>query len=193
MKINDLEIYSQQLDAIVECAHDGVVSIDTNKRITFMNVSACKMFGYTPDEVLALALIDLIPEHHKGNHNHLVDSFQNSPITSKSMQSHSAVEGLRKDGSVFPVEVSISKIRVNGQIEMVGILRDISMRAELMKELTHAASIDDLTGLANKREFNLEAARQIALSKRYDRPISFVLVDLDYFKQVNDNYGHSFV
>lgn len=85
MKINDLEIYSQRLDAIVECAHDGVVSIDTKKQITFMNESACEMFGYTTDEAVTLALIDLTPEQHKGNHDHLVDNFYRSQVIPNSV------------------------------------------------------------------------------------------------------------
>lgn len=192
MKSSDLKIYSQRLDAIVEFAHDGVISIDTHKHITFMNASACKMFGYTTNEVQTLALMDLIPKQHKSNHDNLVDDFYHSQTTSQSMQSRKAVEGLRKDGNVFPLEISISKIRVNGEIEMVGILRDISVRTEMMKKLEYAAAYDDLTGLVNKREFNHEAEQHIALSKRYDRPLSLLLIDLDHFKNVNDTYGHNF-
>jgi len=54
----------------------------------------------------------------------------------------------------------------------------------------HAARIDPLTGLWNRRHFESEALREIARASRYGQPISLVLFDIDHFKRVNDRYGH---
>ena len=191
MKYNQLETYSQRLDSIVENAHDGIISIDGNKHLTFMNTAARKMFGYTPEQAERLKLNQLIPESTRDFHDDYVHGFRHSQERARSMHTRTSVMGLRQDGSEFPVEISISKIVVSGKMEMVAVMRDISDRSKMMQELKEAATLDHLTKLANKRLFNEEMSRQIALTKRYERELSLVLADLDHFKAVNDQYGHA--
>jgi len=65
--------------------------------------------------------------------------------------------------------------------------RDLSEANEKLKAL---ANTDGLTGVLNHRAFMEEAASMVGLAKRYQRPLSLLLIDLDHFKRVNDNYGH---
>ena len=191
MKYNQLETYSQRLDAIVENAHDGIIAINGNKHLTFMNTAARKMFGYSAEQAERLQLNQLIPESTRAFHDDYVHGFRHSQERARSMHTRTSVMGLRQDGSEFPLEISISKIVVQGKMEMVAVMRDISDRSKMMQELKEAATLDHLTKLANKRLFNEEMARQIALTKRYERELSLVLADLDHFKVVNDEYGHA--
>jgi diguanylate cyclase (GGDEF)-like protein len=62
--------------------------------------------------------------------------------------------------------------------------------ARTRDELEHLASTDDLTGLANRRRFRQELARELAGAGRFGRAVSLLLLDLDGFKGVNDRYGH---
>ena len=191
MKESDFPVYSQRLDAIVESAHDGIIAININRQITFMNMAACKMFGYDSDHQRPRDLDALIPAKFRHRHDVYVEEFRVSQSLSRSMQSRLTVEGLRRDSTVFPLEISISKIAVAGSVEMVAVVRDVSDRSKLMQELTKAASLDHLTGLANKRVFNEELARQVSTANRYQRSLCLIVCDLDHFKRVNDNYGHS--
>lgn len=191
MKESDFPVYSQRLDAIVESAHDGIIAININRQITFMNMAACKMFGYDSDHQRPRDLDALIPAKFRHRHDVYVEEFRVSQSLSRSMQSRLTVEGLRRDSTVFPLEISISKIAVAGTVEMVAVVRDVSDRSKLMQELTEAASLDHLTGLANKRVFNEELARQVSTANRYQRSLCLIVCDLDHFKRVNDNYGHS--
>ena len=191
MKESDFHVYSQRLDAIVESAHDGIIAINVERQITFMNMAACKMFGYDSDQQMPRNLDALIPTKFRHRHDDYVEEFRLSQSLSRSMQARLTVEGLRRDNTVFPLEISISKIAVTGSVEMVAVVRDVSDRSKLMQELTEAASLDHLTGLANKRVFNEELARQVSTANRYQRSLCLIVCDLDHFKRVNDNYGHS--
>lgn len=63
--------------------------------------------------------------------------------------------------------------------------------ARTHSELQRLATTDELTGLANRRRFQIELEREIASASRYHSPLSLLLLDLDNFKAINDNYGHS--
>lgn len=191
MNKSELQKHRQRLDAIVETAYDGIISVDVNKRITFINTAACKMFGYTFEQASQMSLNSLIPAKHRLYHDHYFDDFRKSQELSRGMQARASVNGVRRDMTTVPLEISSSKIILDGEMEMVAVIRDVSGRAQLMQNLREAATLDHLTGLANKRVFNEELQAQIALCNRYGHHLSLILTDLDHFKKVNDRYGHA--
>jgi diguanylate cyclase (GGDEF)-like protein len=67
---------------------------------------------------------------------------------------------------------------------------ELEATLERYHEAEHAALTDPLTGLANKRHFREQGRREAAIAKRYGRPLSLIIADIDHFKQVNDTYGH---
>ncbi|XOV78669.1 MAG: diguanylate cyclase [Aestuariibacter sp.] len=191
MQYDKLEVYSLRLDAIVESAYEGIIAVDHKMNLTFMNSAARSMFDYSMREAEKLTLNELIPDKHRHKHNDYVMRFRKSQERSRPMQTRMTVKGKRKGGEEFPLEISISKIVVNGKMEFVGVIRDVSERSKLLEELTTAATIDHLTGLANKRLFEQEMQHQMTLNHRYKRGLALIVIDLDYFKLVNDSYGHS--
>lgn len=98
--------------------------------------------------------------------------------------------GLRRDGSEFPLEVTIAKINLGQTTEMTAILRDISERARLVEELKVAATTDPLTGIANRRRFDELVKLEMQRCQRFGHTMSLLLIDIDHFKQINDTYGH---
>lgn len=80
------------------------------------------------------------------------------------------------------------------EVELAGHFADVAAvalhNANSLAELQRLAATDDLTGLANRRRFNDELGRQIANARRYELPLSLLLLDLDNFKRVNDRHGH---
>jgi diguanylate cyclase (GGDEF)-like protein/PAS domain S-box-containing protein len=69
--------------------------------------------------------------------------------------------------------------------------RDVTERERLLREVTRLSTTDPLTGLSNRRHFAEAAKLEIVRARRYRRPLSAVMVDLDHFKRVNDTYGHA--
>jgi diguanylate cyclase (GGDEF)-like protein len=72
-----------------------------------------------------------------------------------------------------------------------GVARDITLRKQNEKELFFKANFDPLTKLNNRRSFMDIANREFDMAKRYSKPLSFIMFDIDFFKKVNDTYGHS--
>ena len=106
---------------------------------------------------------------------------------------------LTKDGSYVWIRDVVHVVRKeNGEVEaLVGFMFDISERkrnearlVHLQKELEELSFKDGLTGVANRRMFDTIMAREWAHAKRSRKPISLIMLDIDYFKQYNDHYGH---
>jgi len=186
----ELQLTSNRYEAVVEAAYDGIITIDESRNISMMNESAKYIFGLEDDDVIGQPLTNLMPQKYRSKHNDYVHSFSQSEISSRPMQSRASVRGLRKDGTEFPIEVTISKIKVGQKIEMTAVVRDISERAKLVEELSKAAKQDPLTGIYNRRYFSEALTHEIERSDRFDRDITLVIFDLDHFKNVNDTYGH---
>lgn len=68
--------------------------------------------------------------------------------------------------------------------------REVSERQRLQEDLEHLANTDGLTGLSNRRFFMHQLAGELARRQRYGHPLSLLMLDLDHFKQVNDQWGH---
>jgi diguanylate cyclase (GGDEF)-like protein len=81
-----------------------------------------------------------------------------------------------------------------GQVEIAAALAGQGMtayqNAQLFSQVRRLATIDGLTGLHNRRHFFAEATGQFRVARRYGRPIAAIMIDVDYFKRINDAYGH---
>jgi diguanylate cyclase (GGDEF)-like protein/PAS domain S-box-containing protein len=106
---------------------------------------------------------------------------------------------LTKDGGYVWIRDVVHVVRKdNGEVEaLVGFMFDISERkrnearlVHLQKELEELSFKDGLTGVANRRMFDTIMTREWAHAKRSQKPISLIMLDIDFFKQYNDHYGH---
>jgi diguanylate cyclase (GGDEF)-like protein/PAS domain S-box-containing protein len=186
-----LTLASKRYEAVVQSAYDGIIAVTEDQNISMINESAKYIFGIGEENLIGKPLTCLIPMKFRRKHVEYVNSFKDSLIESRPMQSRASVRGLRRDGTEFPIEVTISKIKIGSNMELTAVVRDISERAKLVEELSKAAREDSLTGIMNRRYFSEVLENGIERSKRFNRNVTLVMFDIDRFKQINDDYGHS--
>ncbi|MBK9975217.1 MAG: sensor domain-containing diguanylate cyclase [Planctomycetes bacterium] len=97
----------------------------------------------------------------------------------------------RGDGTEFPALVSASHVDYEGESAIFLSFNDITRRKEMETELIRLATTDPLTGLNNRRSFEELAEREFKRAKRYGNALSALMLDLDWFKRINDAHGHA--
>jgi PAS domain S-box-containing protein len=129
-----------RLAGLLDSAMDGIVSVDDAQRIVIYNRAAEKMFGWTADEVRGQALDMLIPGRFRGDHARQVRRFGATGTTSRRMGDNTVLFALRKNGSEFPIDASISQLHTpEGKLYTV-ILRDVTERVRAREELASFAA-----------------------------------------------------
>lgn len=130
-----LQENQQQLAGIINSAMDAIVTIGENQRVLSFNPAAEQMFGYSAEEVHGQPLTMLIPARQRQKHEADVRTFGETLITERPMGRFGTVFGLRASGEEFPLEVSISQNEIGGGKTFTAILRDISERYQVEKNL----------------------------------------------------------
>ena len=134
---SSLPASSPLLAQVIDLAEDAIVSIGADQRIVLFNQGAERVFGYSAKEAIGKPLDILLPERFAGLHRSQVADFAHSGLTTLRKSERAQISGLRKDGTEFPAEASISRVDAGGRILLTVILRDISQRvaaAEKLKE-----------------------------------------------------------
>ncbi|RUT09588.1 hypothetical protein DSM106972_000820 [Dulcicalothrix desertica PCC 7102] len=123
---------SQALFAgIVSIASDAIISIDSEQCITLFNSGAERIFGYLASEVLGQPLDLLLPQRYTKIHRRHVSDFETSPNQSRKMGERREIYGQRKDGTEFPAEASISKLKLGDETVYTVYLQDVSDRKQI--------------------------------------------------------------
>jgi two-component system sensor kinase FixL len=132
------------LQAIIENAIDGIITIDDRGRIESINPSGCKLFGYTPEEVIGKNVAMLMPQPDRQHHDQYIQRYQHTGeahIIGKGRE----VQGLRKDGSKFPFRLGVSEVQYSGRKIYTGFIHDLSKEKEAEDRLKdYAAHLEDL-------------------------------------------------
>ena len=133
---------AEQLKAVVDTAVDGVILIDARGTVRMFNPACEQMFGYQQDEVIGHNVKMLMPAPFHTEHDHYLENYQRSGER-KIIGIGREVEGRRKDGATFPIELSVGEARHRNEPLFVGIIRDITKRRQaedqrelMMKRLT---------------------------------------------------------
>lgn len=113
---------------ILDIIADAAIAIDANQTILFFSQAAERLFGYGADEVLGRSLEILLPLREATGHIRHVHQFILTEDDSRLMTVRSPLAGRRKDGSTFPIEVTIAKLVHEDQTLLVAIARDITQR-----------------------------------------------------------------
>jgi two-component system, LuxR family, sensor kinase FixL len=123
-----------QLDALLDAAVDAIILIGTDGHITLFNHAAERLFGYTADEVLGHNVNCLMPQPYHAEHDSYLKRYQ-ATGQARIIGIGREVTGRRKDGSTFPIELSVGEVSHEDNRGFVGIIRDITQRKALENQL----------------------------------------------------------
>ena len=124
-----------QLRNIIDIAENAVICTDERQKIIFFNQGAERVFGWTADEVVGQDLAMLMPPRFRPGHAERVAGFQHGARAARRMGERGTIHAVRKDGSEFPAEATISKSDADGRVILTAILQDISERRAYEREL----------------------------------------------------------
>ncbi|HWQ52351.1 MAG TPA: PAS domain S-box protein [Bryobacteraceae bacterium] len=119
-----------RLRAYLESASEGILVVDREGRIDFVNAKTEALFGYTRAELMGIPMEILVPERYRKAHTSDRARFAADPRT-RPMGTRMSLAGRRKDGSEFPVEVGLSAVSIGGGLMQIGFINDISARRQV--------------------------------------------------------------
>ena len=174
---------------IIENIEDGYYEVDLAGNFIFVNDAACRIQGYTKDEMIGMNNREYMD---KKTAQKVYKIFNTVLHTGKStIISHWQI--IRKGGSQRDVESSVSLMRdaSGNPTGFRGVIRDITARKQAEEELQYRATHDLLTDLPNRLLFSDRLSLALMQAQRNHKKLAVMLLDLDYFKDVNDTMGHS--
>lgn len=190
---------------IFEHTPDALLVVDSEGCIRQGNARVEALFGYSRDELIGHEVEILVPERLAARHVGHRARFAADPKLRHMGASLMDAFARRKDGSEIPVDIMISTLETTDGVFFLCAVRDVTERKATMEELRRRtaeleglhvqlkelASHDSLTGLLNRRAYQEQTEWIIRNAVRQRQCVSLLMIDLDFFKRVNDQFGHA--
>jgi hypothetical protein len=142
-----LQQSTERLQAVLNAAVDGIVLIDPAGTIQSVNPSVETMFGYTPEELVGSNVKVLMPQPWRKEHDGYLARYRETG-EARIIGIGRQVEGRRRDGSTFPLDLAVSEVRHGGELFFLGTVRDISERVRLEAEMRQSQKMEAIGRLA---------------------------------------------
>jgi diguanylate cyclase (GGDEF)-like protein/PAS domain S-box-containing protein len=174
---------------LVESSNDAILMLDREKNIITCNQSSLKLFGYRKGEVEGKSIKIIYPSeesfHAFGKATY--------PLIERVGSLREEWDLKRETGVIFSAEIVTSPVRASdgATTGFICFIRDITERKRAEEELEYMATHDVLTGLPNRTLFNDRLSMALTHARRSQTNLAVMMLDLDYFKDVNDSFGHS--
>jgi len=122
----------KKIKSILDNVADGIITIDEKGIIDIFNPTCEKMFGYKASEIVGRNIKTLMPHKYSSKHDSYLSNYAKTGKKAV-IGGRREVEALRKDGSTFPMDLSVSEVLLKDQRLFIGVIRDITQRKEMEK------------------------------------------------------------
>lgn len=177
--------FSKQFEDLFNHSPNALFEINSQGEIIKLNKKAQQMFGYSERELLGQKIEKLIPPSYMDKHIENRKKYIIDPGKYRNMAKPRPVFGLNSEGKEFPVEITLSFMQTESDdyITIADII-DVTDKHQFKIQ----SQYDHLTRLFNRRAF--EEKLQQELAPPVDDSMALMILDIDHFKKVNDDYGH---
>ncbi len=189
---SELRMISRKNKLLLDCASEGIVGLDNEGKITFINPTACEMLSGTEDNLLDTHISQFLFAKEENPESMWQDSEINQKCLNQGERIVLSEDLFNVSGASFPAEVGAAALR-NSQNKVQGavmVFQDITERKKLEDQLLYMAKYDNLTGLANRALFMEFLTASLARNIRRNKTTAVMFLDLDHFKEINDTLGH---
>ncbi len=190
-----------QLSAVLDTVGEGIITIDSDSTIVMVNREVERIWGYAQDELVGQRLQLLMPEQYRTRHTAGLKRYRETGVA-RSMGQRLQLEGLRKDGSIFPLEIRMAETQVGPRLLFTAAVRDITDRLEAERALQEANS--ELEGKVEERALELrrkqaqliQSEKMAALGQlmagvahEINTPLGALSSNIDIFARTVDRIG----
>jgi diguanylate cyclase (GGDEF)-like protein/PAS domain S-box-containing protein len=179
------------LNSIVNTAADGIIVINDDGMLEFVNAAVERMFGWKPLELIGRNIDCLMPARRGSTHRRVFAELERRGQVLAGGGVGREVKVQRKNGSIFAIELTFGEMRIDGRVKYAGIMRDVTERKCAEERIRHLAHYDELTGLPNRALFSQLLEQALSESKFSHKQVAVLFIDLDRFKLINDTLSHA--
>lgn len=171
------------LQAVSELGAGLIITEDG--RFHYANEAYLEMTGFAFEELEGRRLVELAPEDERSALAERIDAHEGTLDPAR-------YEGtlIRKDGTPIAIETVVQRLADEGPNRLIGLVHDISARKRAELTLAETARLDPLTGVPNRRAWQEALQKNVEDAEREQRPLCVAILDLDNFKEFNDDWGH---
>ena len=180
---------AERLRRIVIGMHEGLMIVEAGGRIQYSNPACERYLGYGPNELAGRSLPDLLGSTLGQEY---LDYFAACATDPAALQQPGAREVLirHSDGGLRAMDLTLSPMAADEPL-FIALLHDITHHKQSETALQHAAMVDQLTQIANRRRFDHFLEKEWQRALRSGQPLSMIVLDVDHFKLYNDTLGHA--
>lgn len=178
---------------LTENSGDIIWHINKRLRVDYISPADEHIRGFKREQVIGQQVWSFFkPEGVELVRQKIAHHQENEQVGNNNMTTRFEIEQKCKDGSWIWTEVVAAPHydKYGNLIGYHGLARDITERKQLLDQLYHEATIDELTNISNRRHFMNLAELELRRARRYHHPLSLVVLDFDGLKTINDTYGH---
>jgi len=171
---------------------DGVACTDLAGNLTFLNLVAEKLTGWSCQEAAGRPMAEVFRILDTANREVIPNPMDRAVRVDQTVHLPANSILIRRDGFEIPIEDSVAPIH-DGEGHAAGaviVFRDVSVARAMALQMIHSAEHDFLTGLPNRMLLNDRISQAIALAPRHTKHVAVLFLDLDGFKHINDSLGH---
>jgi diguanylate cyclase (GGDEF)-like protein/PAS domain S-box-containing protein len=184
----ELRASERRFRMVFEDAPFGMAMIDRRERLRQVNDALCRLLEGDPGDLINCSIADLTPPEDSARYVELLGQLFDGALPRVTLEKRFQT----RTGRVVWAEVTFSALGAMGDEDALAVtmVEDITARKQAEARLTHLATHDELTGLANRSLLTDRLRQAQARSARSGQVFAVLFVDLDGFKRVNDDLGH---